>query len=212
MVYFIPMPAGSSYAVAPLFRVMFKVLADYTGSPVFRLPAFLGGRYYVCNLASSQASVYAAVYLYSRYSANPKVDESTLWTGAIALSGTWLCALLFFAFRIAVPKYRYTLWSSTTGRKLCQDYFLKGKDDEAKFKIFTKNLLLWESDIGDEVKAWTAENWARWKEEKPPWFKVERVPDKYIPAGELEQLGNRKRRGSAAASVRESFREVGEGA
>jgi hypothetical protein len=59
------------------------------------------------------------------------------------------------------------------------------------------------------VKAWTAENWARWKEEKPAWFKPERVPDRFIPAGELQQLGhNRKRRGSAAGSIRESFREV----
>jgi hypothetical protein len=54
------------------------------------------------------------------------------------------------------------------------------------------------------------DNWARWKEEKPAWFKVEMVPDRFIPAGELEALGgnNRKRRGSAAGSVRESFREV----
>jgi hypothetical protein len=65
------------------------------------------------------------------------------------------------------------------------------------------------SHIGEEVKAWTAENWARWKEEKPAWFKVEVVPDRFIPAAELAQLGyNRKRRGSAAGSVRESFREV----
>jgi hypothetical protein len=88
------------------------------------------------------------------------------------------------------------------------DYFYKGKDDEAKFNIFRRNLLLWESDIGEEVKAWTAENWARWKEEKPAWFKPERVPDQFIPAAELQQLGyNRARRGSAAGSVRESFRE-----
>ena len=86
---------------------------------------------------------------------------------------------------------------------------LKGKDDEAKFEIFTCNLLLWKSDIGEEVKAWTAENWARWSEEKPSWFKPETVPDRFIPVGALQQLGlNRKRRGSAAESIRESFREI----
>ena len=36
-------------------------------------------------------------------------------------------------FRIAVPKYRHTLWSRTSGRQSAQDNFLKGKDDEAKF-------------------------------------------------------------------------------
>jgi hypothetical protein len=115
-------------------------------------------------------------------------------------------------FRIAVPKYRHTLWSWTTGRQCAQDYFLKGWDDESKFTIFTNNLLLWESDIGNEVKAWAAENWARWSEEKPTWFKPEMVPDQFIPAAELQQLGhNRKRRGSAAGSITESFREAQEG-
>jgi hypothetical protein len=102
------------------------------------------------------------------------------------------------------------MWSGTTGRQCAQDYFIKGKDDEVKFtEIFSMNLLLWESDIGEEVKAWTAEGWERWKEEKPAWFKPEVVPDQFVPAVELEQLGhNRARRGSAAGSVRESFREV----
>jgi hypothetical protein len=101
------------------------------------------------------------------------------------------------------------MWSGTTGRQCAHDYFIKGKSDEIKFtELFTCNLLLWESDIGEEVKAWTAVGWERWKEEKPAWFKPEVVPDQFIPVGELQQLGlNRKRRGSAAESIRESFRE-----
>jgi hypothetical protein len=157
--------------------------------------------------------VFAAVYAYTRYAAPPegveKIDATTLWAGASVLAGAWLCAFLFFALRIAVPKYRHTLWSWTSGRQCVQDYFHKGKDDEAKFSMYRRNLLLWESDIGEEVKAWTAERWGVWKEEKPAWFKVEQVPDRFLPDGELQQLGyNRKRRGSAAGSVRESFREV----
>jgi hypothetical protein len=216
-VFFIPMPTAASFAVSTLIRAMNKVVADFTGSPNFRLPLFIGGSYFTFNLALSQASVFASVYAYVNY-ATPReglelVAARTLWVGAGLLSGAWLCAFLFFAFRIAVPKYRHTLWSSTSGRQCVQDYFLQGKDDEAKFGIFGCNLLLWESDIGEEVKAWTAENWARWKEEKPAWFKPERVPDQFIPVGELAKLGhNRERRGSAAGSVRESFREVGAGA
>jgi hypothetical protein len=96
-------------------------------------------------------------------------------------------------------------------RQIVQGWFTEAETEEEKFGIFLGNLLLWESDIGEEVKAWTAGNWARWKEEKPTWFKPERVHDRFIPAAELEQLGyNRKRRGSAAGSVRESFREGGE--
>lgn len=95
---------------------------------------------------------------------------------------------------------------------MIQDYFRKGADDEARFGIFTRNVLLWEGDIGVEVKAWTAARWAMWKEERPPWFKAELVPDRFIPDGELEQLGsNRSRRGSAAWSSRTSFTEGGGG-
>ena len=97
-----------------------------------------------------------------------------------------LLARSYFVFRIAVPKYRHTLWSWTSGRQCAQAYFLTGNDDEVRFtEIFSMNLLLWESDIGEEVKAWAAANWARWSAEKPAWFKPEMVPDQFIPAGEL---------------------------
>jgi hypothetical protein len=123
-----------------------------------------------------------------------------------------LLARSYFVFRIAVPKYRHTLWSWTSGRQCAQAYFLAGSDDEVRFTgIFSMNLLLWESDIGEEVKAWAAANWARWSAEKPAWFKPEMVPDQFIPAGELQLLGHdRKRRGRAAGSVRDSFGERGD--
>ncbi|GMI53005.1 hypothetical protein TeGR_g2903 [Tetraparma gracilis] len=215
LVFFIPMPTAASYATSTVFRAMFKVITDFTGSPIFRLPMFCGGSYYAFCLASSQASVFAAVYAYINYATPPEgvelIAASTLWAGASLLAGAWLCAFLFFALRIAVPKYRYTMWSLTSGRQCVQDYFLRGESDEAKFYTFGCNLLLWESDIGNEVNAWTRANWARWSEEKPAWFKPEQVPDQFIPAAELEQLGHdRKRRGSAAGSIRESFREKDE--
>ncbi|GMI35461.1 hypothetical protein TeGR_g8306, partial [Tetraparma gracilis] len=213
-IYFVPMPTAASYATSPLFRAIGKVITDFTGSPHFRLPLICGGSYYTFNLASGQASVFAAVYVYTRFAAISegveKIDATFLWASASVLAGAWLCAFLFFALRIAVPAYRHTLWSWTSGRQCIHDDFHKGKDDEAKFNIFRRNLLLWEDNIGEEVKAWTAENWARWKEEKLAWFKPERVPDHFIPAAELELLGhNRKRRGSAVGSVRDSFRETG---
>ncbi|GMI26215.1 hypothetical protein TeGR_g13329 [Tetraparma gracilis] len=216
-VFFVPAPAAASYAFAPIVRVIFKVLCDFTGTLACRLPLLCGGSYFAWSLASSQVSVFAAAYLYIHFAPIPegadKVAADTLWVGVTTLAAAWLVTWIFFVFRIAVPKYRHTLWSWTSGRQLVHDYFLKGRDDEAKFtEIFSMNLLLWESDIGEEVKAWVAENWARWKEESPPWFKAEMVPDQFVPAGDLEQLGhNRKRRGSAVGSVRESFREVGGG-
>jgi hypothetical protein len=208
------MPAVASYAISAIVRVILKVMGDFTGTLVCRLPLVGGGAYFAWSLASSQASVFAGVYLYLEHAPGDgaaKVEAGTLWAGAASLAAGWLITWIFFVFRIAVPKYRHTMWSWTSGRQCVHAYFLEGKDDEAKFLLFTNNVLLWESDIGEEVKAWVAENWARWKEEKPAWFKPEQVPDRFIPVGELEQLGyNRQRRGSAAGSVRESFRVVEE--
>ena len=211
------MPPAASYVVSTLVRVIIKTISDFTGSPLWRLPANLGGSYWLFSLGMSQASVFVCVHIYNEYAESPgedaeKVDADTLWFGAGCLSAAFLATFAFFVLRIAVPKYRHTLWSWTSGKQVVQDYFLKGNDDETRFIVFSNNLLLWESDIGDEVKAWTAENWARWSEEKPSWFKPEVVPDRFIPAVELEQLGfNRQRRGSAAGSLRESFREVSVG-
>jgi hypothetical protein len=228
-VIYIPMPPVASYVMAPLLSVIGKTASDFTGALLLRLPLLLGGSYWLFNIAMSQASVFACVHLYLEYAPGDgagKIAAGTLWAGAGGLAAGWLTtftyerathkhptpfpdpsfarslARSFFVTRIAVPKYRHTLWSWTTGRQCVHDYFYTGKDDESKFGIFGCNLLLWESDIGEEVKAWTAENWARWKEEKPAWFTVETVPDRFIPAAELQQLGhNRKRRGSAAGSV-----------
>jgi hypothetical protein len=212
LIFFAPMPIVPSYVLSTIVRVLLKTLSDFTGSLHFRLPINQGGTYWFFSLAMSQVSVFASVHLYNENATAPegveKIAADTLWAGAGGLAAAWLLTTAYFVFRIAVPKYRYTLWSWTSGRQVIQNYFLKGADDEAKFVVFTNNLLLWESDIGEEVKAWVAENWARWKEEAPPWFKAEMVPDQFIPAAELAQLGhNRKRRGSAVGSVRESLRE-----
>ncbi|GMI33932.1 hypothetical protein TeGR_g14783, partial [Tetraparma gracilis] len=205
VIFLIPTPPAAAYITSPLFRVIQKAIVDFTGTLQFRLPLILGGSYWLFSLIMSQASVFVCVHLYNEYAALPdgvnKVDAGTLWAGAEGLAVAWLLAFAYFTYVLATPKYRHTLWSWTSGRQCVHDNFFKGQGDEAKFNIFNRNLLLWESDIGEEVRAWTAENWARWKEEKPAWFKVEKVPDQFIPAAELLQLGmNRRRRGSAAAS------------
>ena len=73
------------------------------------------------------------------------------------------------------------------------------------------NKALWEKDIGGDVREWTVELWGEWVRDKPDWFTskvISIVPDSYIPRQYLEALGpRRKRRGSAAGSVRESLRE-----
>jgi hypothetical protein len=209
VVFYVPMPPTASWIISPIFRIMFKIQADFGGSPVMRLPLFLGGRYYIFNLISAQASVLIAVYLYTID--REKSEADNMWLMATALVVFWCAVMTFFLARIANPTHRHTFWSSVSGRQCVHEYYTKGAADEDKLKIFGCNRLLWESDIRSEVMEFTLQNWTGWERDKPAWFTQKlkaTVPDDYIPKESLAGLGgaNRMRRGSAAESVRESFR------
>jgi hypothetical protein len=115
----------------------------------------------------------------------------------------------YFMARIIVPKYRETFWSTQTGWERCERLFLDSKKDERRALVFKKNAVMW-SRIKEDVKTWTMANWETWDRDKPEWFTqkfVSKVPDEFIPPRFLTKLGaKRKRRGSAAGSVRESLR------
>jgi hypothetical protein len=96
----------------------------------------------------------------------------------------------YFTTKVVVPKFRHLLYSTVSGREFCQERFLEGATDEAKMLVFRSNRLLWEPEIGDQVKAWTLENWAHFEGEA--WFNAKvkaRVPKEYIPAAALQQMG-----------------------
>jgi hypothetical protein len=61
----LPMPAAASYILAPVFQVMMKIVVDFTGSMNTRLPALLGGQYWLFALFSSQVSVCVSVLGYN---------------------------------------------------------------------------------------------------------------------------------------------------
>lgn len=175
----------------------------------------MGGTYYFWSLFSSQVSVFVAVHVYNAHAEQPssdvpKLSPELLWAGAVALAAAWSLTFAFFVFHVMEPRLRNTLWSWTSGRRYVQQSFVdQAGDDDVRFKIFKKNRLLWEKDMGEEVKKWCSENWAVWARDQPAWFKVENVPDTFIPDQFRAGYGfNRRRRGSAAMSIRESFRSV----
>ena len=86
-----------------------------------------------------------------------------------------------------------------------QASFLENEEDSEKVRIFTRNRLLWESDIGAKVMEWWRARWAELTREKREWFTsrlIATVPDEYIPVECLGGLGwaKRQRRRSVAAN------------
>ena len=97
-VMYFPMPPAASYVLAPLFRVVFKTISDFTGGFTFRLPLMLGGSYWLFNLAMSQASVFACVHLYLEYAPGDGADKiaaGTLWAAAGGLVVGWLTTFTY---------------------------------------------------------------------------------------------------------------------
>jgi len=217
LIIFIPMPSSVSYTVSLVVVVAEKTIMDLTGCFHFRLPAHLGGAYFFFNLVTSQISELVAVHVYNTsFEDNvdgTKIDAEVLWRIFGSMNAAWLIVMSFFLFRVTVPSYRHTLWSTVSGRQWVQAFFLENEDESEKIFIFGCNKLLWESDIGAEVIEWTRQHWAEWTREKPEWFTpfvIATVPDEYIPAEFWGGLGGakRQRRGSAVESVRESVRRM----
>jgi hypothetical protein len=223
-----PLPISVSIPFTIIVRIMTKTISDFSGSLMSRYPTVLGGAYFTFSLVQNQASVLAAVYLYNEHAVG-NVDEAaevgeiddaiggtklkaiTIWSIAIGLVTVWTLSFLFFLFRICVPKYRSTFWSTKTGSGYSRDLFLGNDEDYTRFAIFDQNRMHWKS-IEGEVKEFTFANWGRWVEEKPDWFtamRIATVPDEFIPPAHFRNLGmNRERRGSAAGSVRLSVRRM----
>ncbi|GMI50270.1 hypothetical protein ScalyP_jg12132 [Parmales sp. scaly parma] len=57
--------------------------------------------------------------------------------------------------------------------------------------------------IHDEIKVWVAENIDRWGVEQKEWFRIEQIPDEFLPATKFLEAGGWKRRRASA-----SFKEL----
>jgi hypothetical protein len=130
------------------------------------------------------------------------VSTSILWIAASSVFAGWLGSYLTLA-SMAKPEYRHLFYSAQTGADFVCTIWEDAKTDEQKMVVFTYHTKKWRMVEG-EVKAWTLENWARWKTEGEAWFTeeiVQRVPDDFIPVGELTALnaaanGGKRRRSS----------------
>jgi len=74
-----------------------------------------------------------------------------------------------------------------------------------------ENRISYTAYIHDEVKNWVCENISRWELEKPDWYKVESIPDEFLPEDVFDRIGGKTRRRKSVTnneSRKESSRRV----
>jgi hypothetical protein len=214
------MPTGGNMEVVSSigFRVIVKIIVDFTSIVHFRNPQEVGGAYWLFGLVLTMGSLPVSIYV-----ASPYVDERAIDIASSIMEYFILMTTLCFAvfFLNIKRKYWHTFWSTQKGKDRSMARFLEGESDKIKFKVLENSRHQWVS-IEGEIKKWVELNWAKWEEEKPDWFTdfmKAKVPVDFIPAdGDARRRESVRRasvdaeaEGGLAGALRASLRRASVG-
>ena len=134
------------------------------------MPGEIGGVLFTFNLVVAVASPFVALHLFfgdngkDNYNVNDYdnvnvdvnhhgIDQKTMWTLALALSGTWFVTFAIFLCLMKNDQYPYwkSFFSFTTGHEWVLSVFSKSDFDEQKAGIVQCNKRHW-IEIRDDVK------------------------------------------------------------
>jgi len=177
--------------------VVVKVIADFSGCLHYRHPYEMGGTTFSASMVWAQIMPFVTLLFFEG-------SNKDALTTILACSATlWLLFNIIF-FRTINKSYYNTFFGTTTAPHYTCEVFLKSNDDATKFDFTFETRLQYTKTIEAEMKEWVANNIDQWKEEKPDWFKIELIPDKFLPQAVIEAKGgtHRKRRRSSV-SLRE---------
>jgi hypothetical protein len=164
--YWIPLGGNLEILTSILFRVIVKIIVDFTSLVHYRHPNEVGGVYWLFGLLLTMGSLPVSIYV-----ASPYVDEKAIDIASSIMKYFILMTTLCFAvfFLNIEKKYWNTFWSTQTSKDYSMAYFLEGGSDAIKIEVFGNSRHHWVS-IEGELRKWIASNWAKWEEEQPEWF------------------------------------------
>ena len=117
-----------------------------------------------------------------------------------ASAGVWI--LLKFSFFCSIDlKYLATFFGTQTAPQYTCELFLEGTADRQRFDAVFTNRIQYTTSIHDEVEQWVAANIDRWMQDGEDFFKIEIVPDEFLPEVILEQEGGQQRRRCSSAEL-----------
>jgi hypothetical protein len=216
--YWLPSGGNMEIVSSILFRVVIKVIVDFTSIVQFRHPNEVGGAYWLFGLVLTMGSLPVSIYLASPYVDEGAIDiASSIGNNFIPI--TTLCFAVFFVN--IERKYWHTFWSTQRSKDMSMAYFLEDKSDAIKIVVFESSRHHWVS-IEGELRKWIEMNWAKWEEEQPDWFTdviKAKVPVDFIPAdGDARRRESVRRasvdaeaEGGLAGTLRASIRRASVG-
>jgi hypothetical protein len=201
--YFLPLGGNTEIMASILFRVIVKLIVDFTSMVHFRHPNEVGGAYWLFGLLLTMGSLPVSIHV-----ASPYVDEKAIYIASLIVKYfilfTPLCLAVFF---INIEwKYLHTFLSTQKSKDYGMEFFLQGESDKVKIRVFTTSRHHWVS-IEGQIKKWVVSNWAKWEEKQPEWFTdviKATVPVDFIPAD-----GDARRRESVRRASVDAEAEVG---
>ena len=180
-----------------LERILLKVIVDYTGCLHLRHPYEMGGLMFSVSMLWAQVFPFVALKLVDE-------SESSPFAGRMRdaiylfLSGScvlWIVLNITFFCTIDLS-YLKTFFGTKTAPQYTVQLFEDIDADFTKFDTVFNTRIQYTEKVHKEVKVWIAENIHLWRRDEPEWFKVELIPDEFLPKGVFEEEGgaNRVRR------------------
>jgi len=190
-----------SVTVSIVYRLLVKIIVDYSGCLHLRLPNELGGFAFSVSMLWAQIFPFVALQLYTSENENVNEMKENLNIFLICIFALWLLLNIAF-FAMINLKFIGTFVSTQTAGQYACEWFLTADEDQGRFGAAFYNRISFKKPIDREVKEWVAENIEMWKLEKPVWFYIEKIPDDFLPDDVFEAEGGANRRRSII-SVRE---------
>ena len=197
MFYFMRVDGVLAVILGVSTRFLVKVGADFSGCLHFRHPYEMGGLAFSVNIVYAQIFPFVALYLYQK-SVDDVDENQSITVGLIGSFGLWVAVVVAF-FCTIEKKYIRTFFSRKTAAEYTCERFVTNEADNMKFAAAFENRMDYKKGIEGEVKAWVEGNIGRWLTEKPEWFKVEMIPDDFLPAGVIAAEGGAGRRRSSVS-------------
>jgi hypothetical protein len=176
--HWLPIYGIPGACISFFFRLMAKLLSDWTAVAQSRHPSDVGGAYFSFNLGLTVATGAFAALSYNVGDGEGGM-EGSLSENSVLIFMAFVCLGTVVSYTLLLlsmkQEYRYTFFSVKTGKQYTQEIFTMNSDSERKFKILSKNTHLWKKTIGVQVKSWIGEKLPVWIEEQPEWFNDEKM-------------------------------------